>query len=468
LDIHPESLVAHSRNITHPAEFNAASEIPLDQPLNTGVLQDSGQKMRWFVYEDSSAEKLAPIALLRPVFELLCGREGLRRRLQRWFPAKSWGAFVRPWLAPVYAEEHPEAAVNDLTALRDGPALLFNGRWMPEARLTADDVTMDNAGFIDGHLAWIALEPEESRLLEHADFQDILLGIARNRRAVDASGMMIGRPWDLVNQNGRQLERDYVDEGVSQGPQSPHVQCLGSPTDVYISDLAEIDPYVVIDTRSGPVSIDRDVHIQSFTRIEGPCHIGRGTSMFRALIREGTTIGEHCRVGGELEESILHGYVNKYHEGFLGHSYVCPWVNLGAITTTSDLKSDYSTVRVPLQGEMIDSDLIKVGSFIGDHTKTAIDSMFNTGSSIGVMTLVLPGGRLLPRHIPSFCNVSFGDVSTDWPLEQSIQTARASMQRRDCELTPAAEQLLRTMYNMTADERTGAVNVAAEKRIHRP
>ncbi len=81
-----------------------------------GVRQNSGPKMRWFVYEDSSAEKLAPIALMRPVFELLCGREGLRRRLQRWFPAKSWGAFVRPWLAPVYAEEHPEAAVNDLQA----------------------------------------------------------------------------------------------------------------------------------------------------------------------------------------------------------------------------------------------------------------------------------------------------------------------------------------------------------------
>ncbi|MCP4782085.1 MAG: hypothetical protein GY903_11185 [Fuerstiella sp.] len=424
--------------------------------------------MRWFVYEDSSAEKLAPIALMRPVFELLCGREGLRRRLQRWFPAKSWGAFVRPWLAPVYAEEHPEAAVNDLQALREGPVLLFNGRWMPEARLTADDVTMDNAGFIDGHLAWIGLEPKETRLLEHDDFQDILLGIARNRRAVDASGTMINRPWDLVNQNGRQLERDYVDEGVSQGPQSQHVQCLGSPADVYISDLAEIDPYVVIDTRSGPVSIDRDVHIQSFTRIEGPCHVGRGTSVFRALIREGTTIGQHCRVGGEIEESILHGHVNKYHEGFLGHSYVCPWVNLGAITTTSDLKSDYSTVKVPLQGEMIDSGIIKVGSFIGDHTKTAIDSMFNTGSSIGVMTLVLPGGRLLPRHIPSFCNVSFGDVSADWPLKQSIQTARASMQRRGSELTPAAEQLLRTVYNMTADERTGAINLAAEERIHRP
>ena len=208
--------------------------------------------------------------------------------------------------------------------------------------------------------------------------------------------------------------------------------------------------------------------MQSFTRIEGPCHIARGTQLYRANVRAGTTVGEHCRVGGEVEESILHAYVNKYHEGYLGHSYVCPWVNLGAITTTSDLKSDYSTVRVPLSGQMIDTGTVKVGSFIGDHTKTAIDSMFNTGSSIGVMALVLPGGRLLPRHIPSFCNVSFGDVSADWPLEQNIQTARAAMQRRDCSLTPVAEQLLRTIHDMTSAERASAVNVATEKRLHRP
>ena len=124
-------------------------------------------------------------------------------------------------------------------------------------------------------------------------------------------------------------------------------------------------------------------------------------------------------------------------------------------------------MRVPLQGELVDSGLIKVGSFIGDHTKTAIDSMFNTGSSIGVLALVLPGGRLLPRHIPSFCNVSFGELATDWPFEQCLQTAAAAMQRRGCELTAAGAQLLRKIFDLTADERVSAVNLAARKRLHR-
>ena len=178
-------------------------------------------------------------------------------------------------------------------------------------------------------------------------------------------------------------------------------------------------------------------------------------------------MGPQCRVGGETEQSILHSHVNKYHEGFLGHSYVCPWVNLGAMTTTSDLKSDYSSVKVPLDGCLVDSESMKVGSFIGDHTKTAIDSMFNTGSSLGVMTMVLPGGRLLPRHIPSFCNISFGELAADWSLENSLQTARVAMQRRGLAFTSAMERLYRELFVQTRDERTAALNRAAARRVNR-
>lgn len=424
--------------------------------------------MHWMIFEDSAAAQLHPIALARPVFELICGRESLRRRVQRWFPTADWGVLVRPWLCDVYREEHPTATVNNPEAFCDQPVLLLNGRWMPAARLTSEEVTYDNAGFIDGHLAWIALPPEEAQLLGSEDFESVLLGLARNRRIVEASGLMVSRPWDLVNHNAQQLTLDFQDEGVSQQPRCDHVQVLGDPADVYISEQATIDPYVVIDTRSGPVSIDREAHVQSFTRIEGPCHIAAKARLFRANVQKGTTIGPDCRVGGEVESSILHSHVNKYHEGFLGHSYICPWVNLGAISTTSDLKSDYSSVKVPLQGELIDSETTKVGSFIGDHTKIAIDSMFNTGSSIGVMALVLPGGRLLPRHIPSFCNVSFGELATDWPLDQNLQTAEIAMQRRGEDFSPAAQQLFRQLYDATAEERMAAVHLAQQKKIHRP
>ncbi|MCA9010026.1 MAG: hypothetical protein KDB01_09785 [Planctomycetaceae bacterium] len=423
--------------------------------------------MRILLFEDSRAEDFAPVALLRPVFELVCGRDSLRRRLQRWFPGAEFGGWVRPWLMDSYAEEHPSLKVNDFDWIRRGEVLLVNGRWLPERRLTALDFLTHQAGFADGNAAWVLLPGEELVELLQADPETALAQYAHSQRALPTSGRWIHYPWDLVCQNAAQLIRDFADEGVSLSQPREHVQLLGDPADVYVSAQAEIDPYVVIDARSGPVSIDREAKIQSFTRIEGPCHIGRGTHVFRALIRKGTTIGEHCRVGGEIEESILHSFVNKYHEGFLGHSYVCPWVNIGAMACTSDLKSDYTTVRVPLRGSFIDTGLHKIGSFVGDHAKTAMDSMFNSGSSIGICSMVIPGGRLLPRHIPSFSSVTFGELTSDWAFDAAVETARAMMSRRSQTLTLKAERLLRIVYHRTEQERQSALQRAAEQRALR-
>jgi hypothetical protein len=149
--------------------------------------------------------------------------------------------------------------------------------------------------------------------------------------------------------------------------------------------------------------------------------------------------------------------VNKYHEGFLGHSYIAPWVNLGALSTNSDLKNDYSTVRVPLAGKSIDTGLVKAGCFIGDHTKTGLGSLFNTGSSIGVMCMILPGGELLPKHVPSFTAVWHGELADAMPLERSLAAARIAMQRRGHELTAAQERLLRLVYQSTQAERDEAI-----------
>ncbi len=420
--------------------------------------------MRFLLYEDAQAASLNPLTLLRPAFELLCGRESLRRRLQRWFPSARFGVQIRPWLQSVFQEEHPEMSVNDLSWLQQEPTLVVNGRWLPGHRILQTDLRSDKAAFVGGELAWIFLEPDESALLDDENFDTALLQLAGLRNAEQTSGVIARYPWDIVSRNAQQLIFDFVDEGISEIPQAPHVVVLGDPCDVYVSPQAILDPYVVLDCRTGPISVDRDVHVQSFTRIEGPAHIGRGSKIFRALIRSGTTIGPWCRAGGEIEESILHGFVNKYHEGFVGHSYLCPWVNLGAMTCTSDLKNDYGSVRVPVAGAMIESELTKVGSFIGDHTRTAMDSMFNTGSAIGIMAMVLPGGRLLPRYVPSFCNINFGELTADRVLEESIRTAKIVMHRRDQVMTPAMEQLLRTVYCQTEGERLAALHRVSEKR----
>ena len=410
--------------------------------------------MRVLLFEDRQCESLGPIALLRPVFELLCGHQSLRARLRSAIPSAQWGVSVRPWLSDVYAEEHPNCRVNDEFWMHEDTTLLINGRWIPSGLISEQNFSNATAGISGSDLVWIVLDRREIAELQ-GDWES-LSDFARSKVIVDAGGELAGHPWDLVRLNPRQLQRDFRDAGVSQLPKSDQVQCLGDPADVYVSERASIDPFVVIDARSGPVCIGHDVHIQPFTRIEGPAYVASKSQLFRAHIRSGTTIGPVCRVGGEIEESILHSYVTKYHDGFLGHSYVSPWVNFGAMTTTSDLKNNYANIKVALQGYPINTGMNKVGTFFGDHSKTAIDSMFNTGSSIGVMCMVLPDGGLLPRHIPSFSSVLSGTLSTSWTLQSGLEAARIAMSRRGRELTTAMEAQLRMLYEQTREEREQA------------
>ena len=242
----------------------------------------------------------------------------------------------------------------------------------------------------------------------------------------EIGGQWIERPWDIVARNAEHVARDFHAEG-KVGLSNRHLTtaALVGPADrLFIHETARIDPYTVFDTTNGPITIAAGAWVQPFTRIEGPSYIGRETQLFRANLRGGVTIGPNCRIGGEVEASIVHGFSNKYHEGFLGHAYVGEWVNLGAITSNSDFRNDYGEVFVPLGGDPVATGQAKVGCFIGDHTRTGLGSMLNTGTAIGVMCNVLPAGPLLPKHVPSFAAVLYGRVAPGFPLEQMFATAR--------------------------------------------
>jgi UDP-N-acetylglucosamine diphosphorylase/glucosamine-1-phosphate N-acetyltransferase len=425
--------------------------------------------MRVAFFEDRSAVEFGPIAQLRPVFELLCGHFTVRERALRTLSVTDWGAFLRPNLCAVYREQHPEARINETAWLRNAPTLFVNGRWLaPAGAMSACDPR--TAGLVDGVVTHLTVEPAETALFESGDWETAIYQIARTRRRVAAAGKIISYPWHLVEHNRSQILADFAARPEERRglpadlPGNYQVVTMGPAANIAVESSAQIDPFVVLDATRGPISIDAGAVIQSFTRIEGPCHIAAGAQLFRANVRGGTTIGPACRVGGEVESSILHSYVNKYHEGFLGHSYLCPWVNLGALSTNSDLKNDYSTVRVPLEGKSIDTELVKVGCFIGDHTKTGLGSLFNTGSSIGVMCMILPGGELLPKHVPSFTAVWHGELAEAITFERSVAAARIAMERRDCRLTDAQERLLRQVWVDTQTERDEAIARFRDRR----
>jgi UDP-N-acetylglucosamine diphosphorylase/glucosamine-1-phosphate N-acetyltransferase len=417
--------------------------------------------MRICIFEDAKVEDLAPINLVRPTFELRCGAVSLRERILRGYDGGGdTCCFVRDHLAPVYRRV-AGAPVNDPAALRGDDLLLINGRMLAlgDWPAAAGD---DEIGLSGDDVAYARLSAATAEALEAPEAVTLLARARQKVKTVPAPQTLIRYPWDLIEHNGKCIEADFAalpQKGV-RGEMAEMSVIYGPADRVYVAPGAQVHPLVVLDTHGGPIIIEAGAKIFPHTRIEGPGCIGPDTHIVGGKIREGCAIGPMCRVGGEVEESIIHGYSNKYHDGFLGHAYVGEGVNLGALTTNSDLKNDYGNVELYLRGELVDSGSIKVGCFIGDHTKTSIGTLFNTGTIVGVGCLILGGSEILPKYIPSFAWYYNGHVAKGAGFDAFIATARTAMGRRGVELTADDIELLRTVRELTKTERNEAIRKA--------
>ena len=412
--------------------------------------------MRLAIFEDERFDQFYPLTYMRPVFELRCGRTTLREKVERACGRKADALFVRDWLRDAFAAR-AEAPVNDLTTLKGDDLVLVNGRCLllGDAALP---VGRDVCGKAGGEIVYLSLSAETAGKISAGDLAGFISAAAAAVPEEEAKVKLVGYPWHLIDENAAALVDDFEKLGKVgiEGTLAEGAYVWGPKERVYVAPGAVVEPTAVIDTQEGPVVIDEDVTVNPHTRIEGPAAIGRGSVLFGGKIREGTTIGPVCRVGGEVEESILHGYANKYHDGFIGHAYVCPWVNLGALTTNSDLKNDYGNVEVKTDGRLMDTGSAKVGCFIGDHTKTSIGTLINTGTIIGMMSNLLGAGHLLPKSVPSFVMFMEGKFFKAG-IRRLIASARTAMARRGHELLPEEEELLRFLLELTKPERTEAV-----------
>ena len=412
--------------------------------------------MKLGIFEDSKFADLYPLTFLRPTFELRCGHASLAEKIVRAFPDTQVAFFVRDHLKSTFQQGAVGLAVNDLSALQDD-LLLVNGRWLfPEGKPELDGD--EEVGICDEAVAYARLKKETAAKCAADTFDQFLDKVKEDLPTKQVSATLINYPWDLIEHNPKAIEADFQTMGKSgiEGEFAPQSVVYGDESQVYVSPGAKIHPMVVIDTHGGPVTIDEGAIVFPHTRIEGPGYIGRDTHIVGGKIREGCSIGPVCRVGGEVEESIIHGYSNKYHDGFLGHAYVGEWVNLGALTTNSDLKNDYGNVEVYVKGKLVDTGSTKVGCFIGDHTKTSIGTLFNTGTMIGVGCLTLTGGKVLPKSLPSFAWYLEGKIYKG-SFKAFLETARVAMSRRDVKLTQEDIDLLTYVRDLTKEERTEAV-----------
>jgi UDP-N-acetylglucosamine diphosphorylase/glucosamine-1-phosphate N-acetyltransferase len=267
---------------------------------------------------------------------------------------------------------------------------------------------------------------------------------------VQLEGKTVGRVWELMSRTPEQITDDVA--GLFPGAATPElpqgVYVLGTHP-LVVGDGVVIEPGVVFDTSAGPVWLDDRSRVRAFSRVAGPVYLGRGSTILGGTVEQ-ASIGPVCRIRGEFAESVALGWVNKAHDGHIGHAYLGAWVNLGAETTNSDLKNNYSTIRLWTPEGDADTGEIKIGCFLGDHVKTGIGLLLNTGTVVGAGSN-LYGAAMPPKYVPPF-SWGTGEDLTAYRVDRFLQVAERAMARRKVTLSDGARRQLETAWQRARGE----------------
>lgn len=397
------------------------------------------------VYEDWGWSRLLPLVYTRPVVQLLCGMDTLWETICRTTEAARLASSPSLWVREPLAELAAEKLGVKTNQTVNGVTLFLNGRgrWtrLPNFSPEGSESSFSNwVGITDGtKIACIQASQEllakltPAVLLDEARTSATLAGLPR--KDVSDCVRLFDWPWQLVHANAQAIVSDWQTREATSltiGASNAGVHLLNSSS-IHIGTNTRIKPCVVIDAENGPVWIGNDVKIQPHCYVEGPAYIGDGTLLQPgAVIRGGASLGPVCKVGGEVEGSIIIGYSNKQHDGFLGHSYIGSFVNIAADCINSDLKNTYGTVRVPINGREVDSGEQFVGLLVGDHSKAGINVSFPTGAVMGFCSSVV--GPQCPKFVPSFAWIEDG-IWERYDAARGLAIAKKVMARRGLAMT---------------------------------
>lgn len=399
------------------------------------------------LFESNDNENFYPFSVLHPLWELRVGAMRIFEKYQRVFDTSSITFYSSNSLI---LDSFLERFSIDNIRKRTKKNLILSSRLLPTTDLLSEledliedgnvNYTIMLAGKIVGYCTDDSIEGIEAL--------DQLKAKNYTTVELDPETKYLNYIWDAISQN----EAALIDDAnyFRQWP-SPKEDCTKGvhyleKSQIFIHESVRIHPNVVIDATDGAVMIDENVKIMAGSTILGPCYIGKNSTIkVGAKIYGNTSIGEVCKVGGEVEGSIIQSYSNKQHDGFLGHSFISEWVNLGADTNTSDLKNTYSEITVLQRDNEVKTGTMFLGLICGDHTKSAINTQFNTGTIAGVCgILVRPG--FLPNHIKSY---SWGGLQTSptYKYSKAIEVCEIVMGRRGKQLTDSERQLLQLEYD---------------------
>lgn len=389
-------------------------------------------------FEDKLFSNFHPLTLTRPVDDLRVGIFTMAEKWQKVLQPRNTARLLRTELKEVF-----EAGTLD----ENDSCLWVNARYLPTPSLVKEVKNLGPGNCLKAGgtvIAALADGASSTKWLDKGkpDFNSLFVLESNDFDAIT-------QLWDLFKINGSEIRNDIERSMPVSGKNvkvSPHAILVGEE-DIYIEEGATLEAGTIINAEEGPVFIGKGAHIKAGSIIYGPTAVcARATVNAGAKIYGDTTIGPVCKVGGEVNNAIFHSYSNKGHEGFVGNSIFGQWCNLGADTNTSNLKNNYSTIRITdwKTEKEIETGQQFFGTVMGDHSKTAINTQLNTGTICGVHCNIF-SGDFPPKFIQSFSWVGSNVIQT-YKLDKALETMGAMMARRDVELTEPYKKMMKAIF----------------------
>ena len=385
--------------------------------------------MNYILFDGPSRNNLLPFTYTRPVADIRIGILTIR---EKW---ESYLGFTTTTVTEDYlSEKYPMVEMDE--------NVMINASYLPNSELAEMVKNLEeNQAIFKGEdvIAFFTKETQDDIDFEHyeaIEFSDDLIKLEHT--------------WDIFRKNGEAFLEDF--ELITKGRKSQSIPSSNRVVDagnVFIEEGAKLE-FTILNASSGPIYIGKNAEIMEGSIIRGPFALCEGSTVkMGAKIYGPTTVGPFCKIGGEVTNSVLFAYSNKAHEGYLGNSVLGEWCNIGADTNTSNLKNDYSQVRLwdyPSES-FIKTGLQFCGLIMGDHSKCGINTMFNTGTVVGVNANIFGSG--FPRNfIPSFTWGGHGGFTTFLP-EKAFQVAKEVMSRRDVEFSQQDANILEHVFELT-------------------
>ncbi len=401
------------------------------------------------IYEDSGCNNLLPMVYMRPVYDLFCGIVSLQEKLIRNFPKASITLHTRSVLESVVRDRYPDCLVNDFPAeLKE--IVFINGRTLLSSETALNKLGKNQSFTINNKVVAARLSGDQLSTIIKKVQNGITFDLDETtieKQKID--GVLVEYIWDLIQANSDQIRSDFT--FATEGKVGSVIDdgTVIEDQNVFIDKTAKIFPQVIVDGSNGPVFIDRNAVIQPNVYIQGPVYIGPSVLIKAgAQIYSGSSIAEGCKIGGEVNNSIISAWSNKAHNGYLGTSYVGSWVNIGAGTNNSNLKNNYGTVKLTVNGEFVDTGLQFMGLIMGDHSKCGINTTFNTGTTVGI-NCNLYGSAIHKKHISSFTWGCAVDDYTTYKLDKALAVNKTVMSRRQHNLSTYEKELLENIFQLT-------------------